>query len=84
LKSSDTGIEDAVASLSIDVVEPVTRHRGDNFHVMGYEKVAQPLITWFKEDREVTTVDDSFHLRHFSELPDQITEIRHHLGRASG
>src|ERR1700749_3374129 len=48
LKGPDTGIEDAVAPLSIDVVEPVARHRGDNFHVMGYEKVAQPLITGFK------------------------------------
>jgi hypothetical protein len=84
LKGPGTAIEDAVAPLSIDVVEPVTRHRGDNFHVMGYEKVAQPLITWFKEDREVTAVDDSFNLRHFPELPDKITEIRCHLRRASG
>jgi hypothetical protein len=51
---------------------------------MGYEKVAQPLITWFKEDREVTAVDDSFHLRHFPDLPDKIREIRYHLRRASG
>jgi hypothetical protein len=84
LKGPDTRIEDAVAPLSIDVFEPVTRHRGDNFHAMFYEKVAQPLITWFKEDREVTAVDDSFHLRHFPELPDKITEIRHHLRGATG
>ena len=83
LKGPDTGIEDAVAPLSVDIVEPVTRHRSDNFHAVRYEKVAQPLITWFKEDREVTAVDDRFHLRHFSELADKITEIRHHLRRAS-
>jgi hypothetical protein len=84
LKGPDTGIEDAVAPLSIDVVEPETRHRGDNFYAMGYEKVAQPLVTWRKEDREVTAVDDSFYLGHFPELSDKITEIRHHLRRASG
>src|ERR1700736_191806 len=43
LQDPDTGIEDAVAPLSIDVVGPVTRHRGDNFHAMGHEKIAQPL-----------------------------------------
>jgi hypothetical protein len=84
LKGPDTGIEDAVAPLGIDVVEMVTRHRGDNFHAVDYEKVAQPLITWFKEYREVTPIDNGLDLRHFPELPDKITEIRHHLRRASG
>src|ERR1700760_3455415 len=40
LKSPDARIEDAVTPLSIDVIEPVTWHRGDNFHAVGHEKVA--------------------------------------------
>ena len=65
LKGAYAGIKHAVAPLSIDVLELVTRHRGNDFHVVDCEKVGQPLVTWFKEDREVTAVNDGFDLGHF-------------------
>ena len=73
LKGADTGIEDAVAPLGIDIVDLVTRHRGDDFHAVDLEKASQPLIAWFNQNRQVTPVNDGFHLRHFPELPDQDT-----------
>jgi hypothetical protein len=52
--------------------------------VVDCEKVGQPLIAWFKENREITAVNDRFDLGHFPQNPDQIPEFRHHLGRATG
>src|SRR5271157_2992399 len=45
LKGAYAGIKDAIAALGIDVVERVTRHRGNDFHAVSYENVGQPLIT---------------------------------------
>jgi hypothetical protein len=84
LKGTDTGIEDAIAPLGIDVVELITRHRGDDFHAIGFKKIGQPIIARFKENREVAPVYYRFDLRHFPESPHQIPEIRYHLRGASG
>ena len=43
LKGADTGIEDAVAPLGIDVVDLVTRHRGDDFHAVDLRE-SRPAI----------------------------------------
>lgn len=83
-KGPDTGIKDAIAPLGIDIVEFITRHRGDDFYAVGFKKIGQPIIARFEENREVAPVYYRFDLRHFPELPHQISKIRRHLRGASG
>jgi len=84
LKGPDAGIEDAIAPLGIDIVELITRQRGDDSHAVGFKKIGQPFIARLKENREVAPVYYRFDLRHSTELPHQISKIRRHLRGAAG
>jgi len=84
LERLDTGTENTVAPLSVDVFGFIAGHGGDDFHAMGGEKASQPLVAAFKQNGEIAAIDNGFDMGHFAKPLDQIPEVWNHLRRAAG
>ena len=84
LERLDTGTENAVAPLSVDVFGFIAGHGGHDFHPMGGEKTGQPLVAAFEQNGEIAAIDNGFDLGHFAKPLDQIAEVWNHLRRAAG
>src|ERR1700730_8362202 len=84
LERLDTGTENTLAPLSVDVFGFIAGHGGDDFHAMGGEKASQPLVAAFKQNGEIAAIDNGFDMGHFAKPLDQITEVWNHLRRAAG
>ena len=84
LKRTDACVKHALAALGIDVGGFIAWHRGHNFHAMCTKKIAQPFVAIFKEDRQITSINDGFDVRDFSDASDQVAKIRNHLRRSPG
>ena len=83
LEGLDTGTENTVAPLSVDVFGFIAGHGGDDFHTMGGEKASQPLVAAFKQNGEIAAIDNGFDVGHFAKPLDQIPEVWNHLRRAA-
>ena len=84
LKRTDACVEHAFAALRIDVGGFIAWHRGNNFHAMCAKELAQPFVAIFKEDRQITSINDGFDVRDFSDAFNQIAKIGNHLRRSPG
>jgi hypothetical protein len=62
LKCAYAPVEDTVASLSIHIFRSITWHRGYDLQAMFHQKFGEPFETGFKENSEITPVDDGFDL----------------------
>jgi hypothetical protein len=81
---ANTGIEDAVATLRVDIGRFVTWHGCNDVHPMVGEKTSEPFVAGVQEDGEIAAINDFFDLMHLPEAFDEIAEVRDHFGRASG
>jgi hypothetical protein len=84
LERLDTGTENTVAPLSVDVFRFIARHGGDDFHAMGGEEAGQPLVAALKQNGEIAAIDNGFDMGHFAKPLDQIPEVWNHLRCAAG
>src|ERR1700739_2363162 len=82
-ETADATIKDAVPALGIDIRRLITRHGSDDLHLLSSQKLGQPLISWFKQNCEVTPVDDGVDLWHLPQFLNQIAKVRHHFRGAS-
>lgn len=83
LKCLNTGIEDALTALGVDIRWLIAGHRGNHFHPMLSKKPGQPVVARFQKDLQIATIDDRLHLWQGPQAPDQVAEIRDHLGRST-
>eukprot|EP00756_Hemistasia_phaeocysticola_P028822 Hpha_TRINITY_DN16194_c7_g19::TRINITY_DN16194_c7_g19_i1::g.7238::m.7238 len=82
LERGDALVEDALATLRVNVVHTVARHRGHHLHTILCQERRSVLLVWLVQHREIAPVDNFDtalpHLLH------QVFEVFVHLGSPAG